>query len=204
MDRMEGAIKLSVNYLLSAYLQNDGNGRFSIKELPMQAQASILNGMIVDDFNGDGNLDVCMNTNDYSTDPNIGRYDALNGLVLKGNGNGTFTPLSILQSGINITGNGKGLCKLRGADKSFLVVATQNKGPVQVYRSKNLQSTIVIAEPGDLSAISTLKNGKKQKVEFYYGSSFLSQSGRFLHVGNNVTSVEITGKDGRKRIVEPR
>jgi hypothetical protein len=203
-DKMEGALKLSVNYLLSAYIQNDGNGRFSIKELPMQAQASILNGMTVDDFDGDGNLDVCMNTNDYSTDPNIGRYDALNGLVLKGNGNGTFTPLTILQSGINISGNGKGLCKLRGADNSCLLIATQNKGPIQVYKNKNTPIKMVMAEPGDVSAMITLKDGKRQKMEFYYGSSFLSQSGRFFQVGNEMTSVEITDTRGRKRIVQIR
>jgi hypothetical protein len=203
-DKMEGAIRLSVNYLLSAYIQNEGNGHFTIKELPMQAQASILNGMTVDDFDGDGNLDVCMNTNDYSTDPNIGRYDALNGLVLKGNGNGTFTPLTILQSGINITGNGKGLSKLRGADNSCLIVATQNKGPLQVYKSKYAPVKTILAGPGDISALISLKDGKRQKVEFYYGSSFLSQSGRFFQLSKEVASVEITDKMGRKRSVPLR
>ena len=200
-DRMEGALKLSVNYLKSAYIQNEGNGHFIISELPMQAQVSILNGMAVDDFDGDGNLDVCMNTNDYSTDPNMGRYDALNGLVLKGNGNGSFTPLPILQSGIYINGNGKGLGKLKGADNSSLLIATQNKGPIQVYKSKR-PLKIVSADQGDVAALATLKNGKKQKVEFYYGSSFLSQSGRFIQLSNAVASIEIINAAGQKRSMQ--
>lgn len=47
--------------------------------LPVQAQLSVLNGITVDDYNGDGNLDVLINGNDYGTEPVIGRYDALNG-----------------------------------------------------------------------------------------------------------------------------
>jgi hypothetical protein len=201
-DKMQGALKLSVNYLHSAYIQNDGNGRFSISELPVQAQASLLNGMVVDDFDGDGNLDVCINTNDYSTDPNMVRNDALNGLVLKGNGNGTFTPLSILQSGIFINGNGKGLAKLKGADNSYLLIATQNKGPIQVYKSKKPSVKIVSAEPGDVAALATMKNGKKQKLEFYYGASFLSQSGRFMQLSDAVTSVEVINAIGKKRNIQ--
>ena len=56
---------------------------FTIKPLPDIAQFSVINGMIAEDFDGDGNLDICMNTNDYSTELGNGRYDALNGLILK-------------------------------------------------------------------------------------------------------------------------
>jgi hypothetical protein len=40
-----------------------------------------------------------MNGNDFGADFAVGRYDALNGLVLKGDGKGYFRALSILQSG---------------------------------------------------------------------------------------------------------
>ncbi len=63
--------------------------------------------MAVDDFDGDGNLDVIINGNDWGTEVTVGRYDALNGLLLSGDGKGNFTPLSILESGIYIPGNGK-------------------------------------------------------------------------------------------------
>ena len=47
--------------------------------------------MVADDFDGDGNLDVVINANDYGTEVQSGRYDALNGLLLKGDGKGNFT-----------------------------------------------------------------------------------------------------------------
>ena len=58
----------------------------------MEAQFSMLNGMVLEDFNGDGNLDLLLNGNDFGTEVPLGRYDALNGLVLLGLGDGNFKP----------------------------------------------------------------------------------------------------------------
>ena len=135
-DKRKDAIILSATYMASAFIRNEGNGKFSINQLPVPAQLSQLNGIVAEDFDGDGNLDLAFNTNDYGTDPAVGRYDALNGLVLKGEGNGEFTPQSILQSGLYINGNGKALAKLRAADGKFLLVATQNRGPLLVFKGK--------------------------------------------------------------------
>jgi hypothetical protein len=92
--------------------------------------------MITDDFDKDGNLDVCMSTNDFGTDPANGRYDALNGLVLHGDGRGHFMPLTIEQSGIYIAGNGKGLVKLKGSNGKYLVVAGQNRHRLKIFELK--------------------------------------------------------------------
>ena len=199
-EKRKDAVKLSANYMSSAYIQNDGNGHFTLKALPVQAQLSILNGIVADDFDGDGNMDVAFNTNDYGTDPTVGRYDALNGLILKGDGKGGFIPLSILQSGIYINGNGKGLAKLRSADGSYLIIATQNRGPVQVYKSKRIFN-IIPAAPADMYAMITFANGTKQKMECSFGSSFLSQGSRFFSIPVNVKSISITDTKGLTRNV---
>ena len=197
-SQMKGALKVSANYMASAYLQNDGKGHFTIKQLPVMAQLSAINGMVVDDFNNDGNLDIAINTNDYSTDPTVGRYDALNGLVLKGDGNGGFIPLSILQSGICISGNGKAFAKLASADQSYLLIATQNREPVKVYKNKT-PAKIIRAEASDAFAVLTFANGKKQKIECSYGASFLSQSSRFFLLSSNIVSCNVTDIQGRTR-----
>lgn len=171
--------------------------------LPEEAQFSALNGMVVDDFDGDGNLDIAMNTNDYGTDVAIGRYDALNGLVLKGDGKGGFIALPILQSGIFIPGNGKALVKLRGIHDKYLLAASQNKGPLQLYELKRAMSQISFL-PDDLYAIITKENGSKQKVENYFGSSFLSQSAQFFLVGNDARSVTIMNSRKQQRNVFTR
>ena len=91
-EQRKGALRLKANYFQSSFLRNDGNGKFTAIPLPEQAQVSVLNGMVVEDFDGDGNLDVVMNGNDYGTEVGQGQYDALNGLVLKGDGKGNFKP----------------------------------------------------------------------------------------------------------------
>ena len=132
-EELNQSIKYTANYLTSAFVRNNGNGKFSLEPLPATGQFSAINAMIVDDFDKDGKLDVCMSTNDFGTDPANGRYDALNGLVLKGDGKGHFEPLNIQQSGIFIPGNGKGLVKLKSINGNYLLVAGQNKGRLKIF-----------------------------------------------------------------------
>jgi len=199
-DERVGAIIYHANNLASCYLRNDGNGKFTMQQLPAQAQFSTLCGMSVSDFDGDGNLDIVINGNDFSTEVNTGRYDALNGLMLKGDGKGNFTPLSILQSGIYIPGNGKSLVQLRNNKNECLLAAAENRGPLRVFRLKN-NITALPVKPQDVYAIVELKNGKKRKEEFYYGSSYLSQSARFLNVNSTVKSATIFNTKGERYTV---
>src|SRR4029078_9012539 len=123
---------------------------------------------------------------------------ALNGLLLKGNGKGAFTPLSILQSGIYIPGDGKALIKISGSAGHYLVAASEHSGPLKIFALNRKIKMIQIA-PTDVSALIQFKDGKTQKEEFYYGSSFLSQSSRFLPVDNNVSVIQITDSKGITR-----
>jgi len=197
-EQLKDALILKSNNLKSSYIRNDGEGKFTMVPLPFQAQLSALNGMTVDDFDGDGNLDLVINTNDYGTDVTVGRYDALNGLMLKGDGKGGFVPQTILESGIFIPGNGKALIKLRNKDGKYLLAAGQNRGPLKVFELKKDKNNIAL-QPNEESAEVVFRNGKKQKQEFPYGFSFLSQSARFLSVDKNVASVVISNSTGKTR-----
>jgi hypothetical protein len=197
-DKRKGAVRLKANMLQSCYVRNDGGGKFTMIPLPKEAQISILNGMVADDFDGDGNLDVLINGNDYSTEVSIGRYDALNGLLLKGDGKGAFTPLSILQSGIYIPGNGKALAKLQSGKGGYLVAASQYKDSLRVFELRRKTNAIPI-NADDIYALIKYSNGAIEKKEFYYGTSFLSQSARFLTIDENVSSVDLTDNRGKTR-----
>lgn len=199
-EQRQGALRLSVNTSQSCYLRNEGQGKFTLIPLPLMAQTSVVNGMLVDDFDGDGNLDVLLNGNDYGTEVTTGRYDAMNGLLLKGDGTGNFSPLSILQSGIYIPGNGKALVKLTGGDDKYLVAASQNGDAVKVFE-KRQGGRMVKLLPDDSQALLTFKDGRKQREEFYYGASFLSQSARFLSITPQVKQAEIVNGSGKKRVV---
>ncbi|MEJ7589195.1 MAG: VCBS repeat-containing protein [Ferruginibacter sp.] len=198
-EELNGALKLHANDFSNSYIKNLGNGKFEMIALPAAVQYSCINGIVAEDFDGDGNLDVVINGNDFGTEVNVGRYDACNGLLLKGNGTGGFVPQTILQSGIFIPGNGKALVKLRSSNGKWLLAASQNKGALKVFEWKANQKAIPF-NPFDVSAIITYKNGKKQKREINYGSSFLSQSGRFLSIDSTIVSVQIQDYKGEVRI----
>jgi hypothetical protein len=201
-EEMKGALVLHANNFNSVFIKNIGNGRLVMHALPIQAQWAPLNAMLTDDFDNDGNLDVLVNSNDYGTEVSTGRYDAMNGLLLKGDGSGNFTPLKITESGIFIPGDGKALVKLRGAENKYLVAASQNRDYLRIFEAK-LPAEISVLKNDDIAVIYRLKNGKTRKEELYYGSSFLSQSSRFIRIGGEVESVDIINSKNQKRTVTP-
>ena len=198
-EEMSGAFILRANNFKSSYIKNNGNGKFELHALPPMAQLGPLNGMIAGDFNGDGNLDVAITGNDYGNEVSDGRYDALNGLVLLGDGAGGFTTQTILQSGFFVPGDAKALIELRSADNNYFLAASQNRGPLKLFNSNSQNQKIIPLQPFDVSAILTYRSGKKQKHEFNYGSSFLSQSSRFLKIDSNIVSAEIKDSKGTMR-----
>jgi hypothetical protein len=72
-------------------------------------------------------LDLIINANDYGTEVSVGRYDAMNALLLTGDGKGNFTPWRIQESGICVPGNAKAMVMYRSATGKAMV-AGQNKG----------------------------------------------------------------------------
>jgi len=196
-DEMKGALILHATNLRSCFLKNDGNGKFDLKPLPNTAQMAPLNGMVVDDFNNDGNLDVAICGNDYGNEVFNGMYDAMNGLVLLGDGNGNFISKTIQESGFFVPGDAKALIKLRGVDNKILFAASQNRGPMKVFLQKYTSRKLISLQPTDKTAIITLANGKQRKEELYLGNSFLSQSSRFLNVSDNVVSVQVINYSGQ-------
>lgn len=198
-DDLRGAHILSANYMNSAVLRNDGSGKFELIPLPEQAQVAPLYGLVIDDFDGDGNLDIAATGNDYGTEVGNGRYDALNGLVMLGKGDLSFRPLTILQSGLYIPGNGKSLVKVFGKNDYYLA-ATQNRGPLKVFRNKTPYSVIPLG-PLDRIVEYTLRSGKRRREEIYYGNSFISQSSRFATINSAIESAEVIGGGGEKRML---
>ena len=111
-------------------------------------------------------------------------------------------PQSILQSGFFVPGDAKALVALKGADSSYLLAASQNKGALKLFKSRLHTQQIIPVQPADRMAIITLNNGKKRKEELYYGTSFLSQSARFIAKNNSIRQIEIVNAKGEKRVVQ--
>ncbi len=201
-EERKNALVLEANYMQSVYVENTGNGSFALHPLPAQAQLAPIFGMVADDVDRDGNLDVMLVGNDFSAELLMGRYDALNGLWLKGDGKGGFTAQTIASSGFYVPGNAKGLAQLTDAQGRELLVATQNRGRLCVFRNQHPVMAIKL-QPTDAVALLTNAKGQTERVECSYGSSFLSQSDRTLRVGQLTKRVEIVDSKGKKRVVVP-
>ena len=66
-------IQKSAYVFSSVYLQNDGNGKFSLIDLPTEAQLSPIFSFLVDDINKDGHSDILATGNFFATQPDFGR-----------------------------------------------------------------------------------------------------------------------------------
>ena len=198
---LKDAVKLQASNFANSYIENLGKGKFKLHTLSVMAQLAPIYAVVTDDFNQDGNLDIAINGNDFGTETGNGRYDALNGLVMLGDGKGSFKPLTILQSGLYIPGDGKALIKCRGIENNYLLAASQNNGPVKIYSINTVKKIIALLRD-DKYCIYKLKNGKKRKEEFYCGHSFLSQSSPFIIADDNMISIEIINAKGERRIIQ--
>lgn len=203
-ERLE-ALVLSANEFRSMYLENKGVGEkgqfvFAMKPLPIEAQLAPIFGMVATDADQDGQPDVLLIGNDYSAEVSMGRYDGLNGLWLKGDGNGNFNPQSLAASGFYAPGNAKALVQLSDSKGQQLIIASQNRGPLRVLRSSKQPLHSVSLEPTDSWATLLYSDGRKQRVELSYGQSFLSQSGRSLAVGKGVKAIQIQSGKAERRL----
>ncbi len=102
-QRLERATHLYAYEMRSMYLENTGNG-LEAHPLPTEAQFSPIHGILVHDFNQDGNLDLLLGGNFHRVKPELGKYDASYGTLLLGNGKGDFEATSALESGLRIIG----------------------------------------------------------------------------------------------------
>jgi len=202
----ENATAMKASDMNTSYIENKGNGKFAITPLPVEAQVAPVYGMVTQDVNNDGKLDLVLVGNDYGMEPGGGRHDAFMGLCLTGNGDGSFKPLLPSESGVFVNGDGKGLSMVHRADGENLLIATQNQDSLKVYINQSKPAVAnrwVNLQKDDAVAEIQFNDTKISRLEFYYGSTFLSQSSRGFAIGDKVVKIVITDFKGNKREVLP-
>jgi enediyne biosynthesis protein E4 len=193
-DELSDAYILRCEKLASTYIENLGNGKFVTRDLPLSAQISPIFGMLCDDFDGDGNLDVLSVGNSFSTEVNAGRYDAQGSLLLKGDGKGHFVAD---RKQLNLGGDNKSIVQLTTNNNTSLILIGSNAEKLKVFKHKNATSTKNIPSQASYAMITDI-NGKEYKQEFYYGNSYLSQSSRKVKIDTNVKLIELYDFFGKK------
>jgi hypothetical protein len=195
---------LEANYPLTSYMENKGDGKFVLKALPQVTQFAPVNGIQIDDINNDGNLDLILVGNDFGNEITSGRYDALNGVVLLGDGKGEFHALSSMESGFIVPGDAKALTRLSGKFQD-MYIATQNIDSLMIYvTNTKADQNRKIYKPLTFDSWAELeyKSGQIEKVEFYFGAGYLTQSSRAISIPDNVVKLVVHEFNGNTRSIE--
>jgi enediyne biosynthesis protein E4 len=127
----DGWSELKCETSASVWIENLGNGKFKIHELPVQAQFAPINSIAANDVDEDGNLDLIIAGNEYQTAAATGRYDASYGLFLKGNSKGIFTAVN--NSGLIIDGDTKDLKIISTKNKCKVIIAAPNDAALKIF-----------------------------------------------------------------------
>ncbi|MEP4884172.1 VCBS repeat-containing protein [Maribacter dokdonensis] len=125
-EKLKNSLHYSADTFASVYIENLGNGQFKITDLPNVAQLSNLNDMLVRDFNGDGTLDVLAIGNLYVSEIETPRNDAGTGLLLLGDGNGSFSAKRGSEIGFFADRDAKKLVTLSNVQNDYFLVGNNN------------------------------------------------------------------------------
>ncbi len=129
-DKLKDAVKYEVHDFYSIVLENEG-GTLVPRKLPMFAQTAPMRAVVVMDINEDGHQDFISCGNLYQAEVETVRHDAGVGLVMLGDGKGTFNPVSTGNSGFFANADARDMLLIDGVKPMILV--TNNDWRVQGF-----------------------------------------------------------------------
>ena len=130
---LENAMHRKASIFSSVIFINE-DGKFSIRKLPVEAQLSAINGILVEDFDGDGIADILLAGNKFDIEVETTPADASPGLFMKGLGGLEFKCLNSVESGFFVPYNVKDLKHLRTRD-SWSILVSSNNDKLRVFSS---------------------------------------------------------------------
>ena len=122
---LENSLRLQANSFKSTVLINK-KGKFINKPLPYEAQLSSINDFIVEDYNKDGIKDILAVGNLYNAEIETTRNDSSNGILLIGNGDGTFNSKLRRETGFYAPSDAKKIIPLNLKNEEGILVGNNN------------------------------------------------------------------------------
>jgi hypothetical protein len=129
---LDAALNLTVFDMETCWWENQG-GKFVRHNLPLQTQTAPVQGIICDDFNGDGHLDILTAGNKYGFEVETNPCDAGIGSLLLGDGKGNFSWLNNVNAGFWAMREARDVAMLRGPGGKRRIVVANNGGKMQLF-----------------------------------------------------------------------
>ena len=126
---LKNSLHFKASTFASHYIENKGKGKFEFSKLPDLAQISCINGMVAEDINKDGHLDLIVAGNMYGSEIETPRNDASYGCLLLGDGKGGFKAIPLSESGIFIKGDTKAIDKIKTRNGMLIIAANNSEKP---------------------------------------------------------------------------
>jgi hypothetical protein len=120
---------LEAHHFASGIALNNGNGTFTLRDLPTEAQFAPINAAVADNLGGDGHMDLLVAGNNYGLPPILGRADASDGLLLRGLGDGRFRSVD---TNLGIRGQVRHMALVRGAHGAKLIAVARNNDTLEI------------------------------------------------------------------------
>ncbi|MFT6929710.1 MAG: hypothetical protein ACI9AV_001585 [Sediminicola sp.] len=133
-QKLLNAQKKQIFELKSMYLENDGSGHFTKKELPLITQASTTHDILIEDLNMDGYKDMVLVGNTFEISTQLGRLDASHGLVLINDKKGSF--YWARNQYFDISGPARTIQKIIINNREHYIVGMNNASPVFLIKNK--------------------------------------------------------------------
>ena len=140
-SELADAIFKSAETFATTLVRNDGGGKFTLIPLPREAQLAPVYGILPHDVDGDGVTDLTLGGNLDEVRIDIGAMHSSHGLVLKGDGRGTFSPIPTTKSGFFVPGQTRDIQRVRTRSGVLYVVARNNDRPL-VFRESQTEGNI--------------------------------------------------------------
>lgn len=145
-DIIKSSVVRTFNFCSSVIAWNNGNGQFTISNLPPSVQFSSANAIYCTDINNDGKQDILIGGNEFGFPPQLGRIDAGFGSLLLNQGNKTFKALDYNESGLEITGQVRDIQEIKTGNKRNILFLRNSLYPVLYEISSPVKAPLSLSK----------------------------------------------------------
>jgi enediyne biosynthesis protein E4 len=196
-----GAVELQAKMFANAIMVHKKDSLPVIKPLPNKGQFAPVFGTSCSDIDGDRKIEILFVGNFYPVNVADGPYAASTGGVISWDADNKIIISSGVETGFYVNTDARALASLVMSNQQRVFIVTSNNDSLKVFASVVQKERHIKLKSMDAYAVVEWENGQRQKLEFYYGSGYLSQSSRYLSLVPGWKRIKIVTYSGKERII---